>query len=71
MIMETTHRIIYEDSSSLSGIENKSIDLVVTSPPYPMVSMWDDVFGELDTNIKIQMEKGNYDTSYFEANPKW
>ena len=26
MIMETTHRIIYEDSSSLSGIKNKSID---------------------------------------------
>ena len=64
LIMETTHQIIYEDSSSLSGIENSTIDLVVTSPPYPMVSMWDDVFGELDVNIKIQMEKENYDTAF-------
>ena len=64
LIMETTHQIIYEDSSSLSGIENSTIDLVVTSPPYPMVSMWDDVFGELDSNIKIQMGKGNYDTAF-------
>ncbi len=64
LIMETIHQIIYEDSSPLSGIENKSIDLVVTSPPYPMVSMWDDVFGELDANIKVQMEKGNYDAAF-------
>ena len=38
MIMETTHRIIYEDSSSLSGIENKSIYKVIT----PRVVKWNE-----------------------------
>ena len=38
--MSTTHRIVYDDSSELSGIEDESVDLVVTSPPYPMVAMW-------------------------------
>ena len=40
--MSTTHRIVYDDSSELSGIEDESVDLVVTSPPYPMVAMWDE-----------------------------
>ena len=56
--MSTTHRIVYDDSSELSGIEAESVDLVVTSPPYPMVAMWDEIFGELDENISIIVCKG-------------
>ena len=49
--MYTTHRIVYDDSSELSGIEAQSVDLVVTSPPYPMVAKWDEMFGELNQKI--------------------
>ena len=49
--MSTTHRIFYDNSSQLSGIEDESVDLVVTSPPYPMVAMWDEMFGELNQEI--------------------
>ena len=58
--MSTTHRIVYDDSSELSGIEVESVHLVVTSPPYPMVAMWDEMFGELDENISNLMKDGNY-----------
>ena len=40
----TTHKIICSNSDNLSMIADKSIHLIVTSPPYPMISMWDEVF---------------------------
>tara|TARA_Y100001960_G_C14651081_1_gene815956 strand:+ start:202 stop:1245 length:1044 start_codon:yes stop_codon:yes gene_type:complete len=62
--MSTTHRIIYDDSSQLSGIEDESVDLVVTSPPYPMVAMWDEMFGELNQEISKMMNSGENDNAF-------
>ena len=47
----TKHRIIHGDSTDLSAISDNSIDLVITSPPYPMIEMWDDVFSSQDPRI--------------------
>ena len=47
----TTHRIITGNSRHLSSIKDKSIDLVVTSPPYPMIEMWDSLFCAEDPSI--------------------
>ena len=62
--MSTTHRIVYDNSSQLLGIKDESVDLVVTSPPYPMVSMWDEMFGELNQEISNMMKSGEYDTQF-------
>ena len=62
--MSTTHRIIYDDSSKLSGIADESVDLVVTSPPYPMVAMWDEMFGELNQEISKMMDSGENDNAF-------
>ncbi len=62
--METNHKIIFGDSSSLKTVSDDSIDLVVTSPPYPMVSMWDDVFGSLDSKIKNLLDSGKNDKAF-------
>ncbi len=35
----------------MSGIDDASVDLVVTSPPYPMIEMWDAMFAEQDSSI--------------------
>lgn len=35
----------------MSDIEDQSIDLVITSPPYPMIRMWDDQFSLADPEI--------------------
>ncbi len=40
--METRHRILEGDARDLSALAQESVHLVVTSPPYPMIAMWDD-----------------------------
>ncbi|PSP93734.1 modification methylase [Halobacteriales archaeon QS_4_62_28] len=48
--METTHRVVTGDARDLA-LPDDSVDLVVTSPPYPMIEMWDDIFTSLDPAI--------------------
>ena len=35
--METQHSVVLTDSREMREISDESIDLVVTSPPYPMI----------------------------------
>lgn len=49
--METRHQIFFSDASHMADIEPESISLVVTSPPYPMIAMWDQAFGGFDPRI--------------------
>jgi site-specific DNA-methyltransferase (cytosine-N4-specific) len=42
--MPTQHRIIIGNSQQMSEIESGSVQLMVTSPPYPMIQMWDYLF---------------------------
>ncbi len=64
--METTHRLIFEDARKVRTLEDQSVDLVVTSPPYPMIEMWDRSFAETDSRIHDLLEMGEY-TRAFEA----
>jgi modification methylase len=50
--MKTTHKVIYNNSSNLDCIESNSIDIIVTSPPYPMIEMWDEIFSKMDPNVE-------------------
>ncbi len=54
--METTHKVYFKDSSNLSEVESDSIDLMITSPPYPMIEMWDSLFSSLNGEIKQTLE---------------
>ena len=49
--MKTNHTIYIHASQHMMQIEDNSIDLVVTSPPYPMIEMWDEILGEQNPNI--------------------
>ena len=49
--MITVHHAQFEDSRQLSGVDAESVDLVVTSPPYPMIDMWDEMFGRLNPDV--------------------
>ena len=37
--MNSYHRLFAKDASNMSDIPDKTVDLVVTSPPYPMIKM--------------------------------
>ena len=39
--------IRHGDARRLDGIDDGAIDLVVTSPPYPMIPMWDALFASM------------------------
>lgn len=45
------HRIHIGDSGDLSFLQDNSVALVVTSPPYPMIEMWDDLFRGRDQRV--------------------
>ncbi len=59
--LETTHRILVSDARDLRSIDDESVDLVVTSPPYPMIQMWDDLFSRLcpDSGQALDAQEGN------------
>lgn len=55
--MKTTHNLLFQDARSLDNIPTESVDLVVTSPPYPMIAMWDEAFGALNSDITIALQE--------------
>ncbi len=57
--MKTIHQIFYRDARNLKEIPSESVDLVVTSPPYPMIGMWDDVFGSQNAEIEKALKVGD------------
>ncbi|GAA0725752.1 DNA modification methylase [Halorubrum trapanicum] len=57
--METAHDIFIGNSHSLSEIEDDGVELVVTSPPYPMIEMWDDLFFSLNADIETSLDDGD------------
>lgn len=62
--METQHRFLFSDSRYLGNIGDEGVDLVVTSPPYPMIEMWDHTFGCLNYDIKVALERKDGDTAF-------
>jgi len=56
--METDHHVHIGDSRSLTAIAENAVDLVVTSPPYPMIEMWDELFCSLDPAIEGHLDAG-------------
>lgn len=66
--METIHKIINTSSINMQNVENESIDLVVTSPPYPMIKMWDECFKEQNCFIKQAFDLKMYYQAWLEMN---
>ena len=64
MNMKTTHKILFQDARDLKEIPSESVDLVVTSPPYPMISMWDDIFSNQNPEIQDALACGDGKQAY-------
>ena len=57
--MKTLHRIFYENSKELSQVPSASVELIVTSPPYPMIKMWDENYSKQNLKIKRALKSNN------------
>jgi modification methylase len=56
--LETRHRILWGDATDMAALADASIDLVVTSPPYPMIEMWDRVFKDQSAEAAQALSRG-------------
>lgn len=55
----TTHRLLHCDARRIAAVDDATVALVVTSPPYPMIEMWDEAFASLDPTISQSLESGD------------
>jgi len=57
--MKTNHKVIFENAIHMEMVSTESIDLMVTSPPYPMIAMWDEMFTQQSSSVKKALKKGD------------
>jgi DNA modification methylase len=58
-MVTTFHRLYFKNSQNIEEIGDESVNLVVTSGPYPMIEMWDKLFCDQNPEISKALEKGN------------
>lgn len=56
--------ILNANSNNIPQIKDKTVDLIITSPPYPMIDMWDEMFSKQDSHIKNELENGNGEKAF-------
>ncbi|WP_435358781.1 DNA-methyltransferase [Haloarchaeobius sp. DFWS5] len=62
--MESQHVCTVGDARDMAAIEAESVDLVVTSPPYPMIEMWDETFVAMNPAIEDALAAGDGGTAF-------
>ncbi|OYT34849.1 MAG: modification methylase [Candidatus Aenigmarchaeota archaeon ex4484_52] len=62
--MKTEHKIIFGDARDMKQIKSESVDLIITSPPYPMIKMWDEMFGEQNPEITKALKEENGEKAF-------
>lgn len=55
--MKTKYKIYFKDCSKIEEVESNTVDLIVTSPPYPMIEMWDNIFSIQNPLIEAALIK--------------
>ena len=73
--MKTAHKIYFDNSKDMGAIPAGTAHLVVTSPPYPMIKMWDDMFSDKNRNIAKALDKNDglqaFELMHRELDPVW
>jgi modification methylase len=57
--MQNTHHLYCADSRHMEPVADNSVDLIVTSPPYPMIAMWDEQFASADPEIAAALQRAD------------
>jgi modification methylase len=60
----TRQLLMCADARRLDAVAAESVDLVVTSPPYPMIEMWDGVFAALSPEVRASLDSGDGETAF-------
>ena len=57
--MQSRQRLFAGSATHIPEIQDATVDLVVTSPPYPMIEMWDEIFVGQDHLIEESLAAGD------------
>ena len=73
--MKTSHKLYFQDSRSMKVIPSASVHLIATSPPYPMIEMWDEMFSNLNPGITAALSKADgfqaFELMHRQLDPVW
>ena len=58
------HNIYFHASQRMTELSDNMVDLVVTSPPYPMIEMWDEILGKQNPDITSALNTNNPRTAF-------
>lgn len=61
---KTTHLLRFSSAARMTEVPSGGVELVVTSPPYPMVEMWDPLFTSLDPGVGHAMDAGEGNAAF-------
>lgn len=64
MSMTSKHRILFCNAQKLENVDNESVNLMVTSPPYPMIEMWDECFSMQNPEIRSALQDNDGNTAF-------
>lgn len=71
----TSHKIIIGIAQNMKQIADNSIALVVTSPPYPMIQMWDEIMAKQNPAIRIALDNNDsynaFELMHIELDKVW
>jgi modification methylase len=56
--MESIHHLYFQNANKMNEIESCSVALIVTSPPYPMIEMWDELFVQHSVATRSALKAG-------------
>jgi len=69
------HKIYIGAAQNMKEVSDESVNLVVTSPPYPMIEMWDNILADQNNNIYNELNKSNsykiYELMHQELDKVW
>jgi len=73
--MKTLHEIYIGAAQTMQQVKDNSIELVVTSPPYPMIQMWDEIMSLQNPEIakSLDLNKGAtaFELMHLELDKVW
>lgn len=64
MINMTKHNVFFGAAQKMDDIADDFVDLIVTSPPYPMIEMWDDILIKQNKKIKNAFENNKFEHAF-------
>lgn len=74
-IKSTKHSIIIGAAQNMAQLKDNSIELVVTSPPYPMIEMWDEIMAKQDPKVQTALDENDgakaFELMHLELDKVW